>query len=81
MRWERWKGNEVARWERWESGEVGRWEVPGFIQGWGAQGESKIFFLFLMLIKGTKGRSDVNQGNKGDGLKIFLCPQGWKNTP
>ena len=25
-----------------------------------------------MLIKGTKGRSDVNQGNEGDGLKIFL---------
>ena len=28
-------------------------------------------FLFLMLIKGTKGLSDVNQGNEGDGLKIF----------
>ena len=40
--WERWKSNEVARWERQESGEVGRWEVPGFIQGWGTQGESKI---------------------------------------
>ena len=25
-----------------------------------------------MLIKGTKGRSDVNQGNEGDELKIFL---------
>ena len=25
-----------------------------------------------MLITGTKGRSDVNQGNEGDGLKIFL---------
>ena len=37
-RWERWKGNEV---ERWESGEVGRWDVPGFIQGWETQGESK----------------------------------------
>ena len=41
-RWERWKGNEVARWGRQESGEIGRWEVPGFIQGWGTQGESKI---------------------------------------
>ena len=41
-RWERWKGNEVARWERQESCEVGRWEVPGFIQEWGIQGESKI---------------------------------------
>ena len=36
------KGYEVARWERQDSGEVGRWEVPGFIQGWGTQGESKI---------------------------------------
>ena len=27
---------------RWEVGEVGRWEVPGFIQGWGTQCESKI---------------------------------------
>ena len=26
-----------------------------------------------MLIKGTKGRSDVNQGKEGDELKIFLC--------
>ena len=25
-----------------------------------------------MLIKGMKGQSDVNQGNEGDGLKIFL---------
>ena len=41
-RWERWKGNEVVRWKRQESGEVGRWEVPGLIQGWGTQGESKI---------------------------------------
>ena len=31
---------------------MGRWEFSGFIQGWGS--ESKIFFLFLMLIKGTK---------------------------
>ena len=28
-------------------------------------------FLFLMLIKGTKGPSDVNEGNEGSGLKIF----------
>ena len=25
-----------------------------------------------MLIKGKKGQSDVNQENRGDGLKIFL---------
>ena len=42
MAWERWEGSEVARCEWWESGEVGRWEVPGFIQGWGTHGESKI---------------------------------------
>ena len=23
-----------------ERGELARWEVPGFIQGWGTQGES-----------------------------------------
>ena len=44
----------MARWERWESGEVGRWEVPEFIQGWGAQGGSKVLFFV----------SDVNHGNK-----------------
>ena len=39
-----WEVGEVGRWEGkvGESGEVGRWEVPGFIQGWGTQGESKI---------------------------------------
>ena len=26
-----------------------------------------------MLIKGTKEQSDVNQGDKGNELKIFLC--------
>ena len=41
-RWGRWEGSEVARWGRWESGEVGRWGVPGFVQGWGMQGDSKI---------------------------------------
>ena len=41
-RWERWKDNEVAKWERWESGELGRWEVPGFIQWWVTQVETKI---------------------------------------
>ena len=40
--WETWKGSAVARWERRESDEVGRWEIPGFIQVWETQGESKI---------------------------------------
>ena len=53
---------------------MGRWEVPGFIQGWGIQDKCKILsFFLLMLIKGTKRLSDVNQGNEGVGLKIFLC--------
>ena len=30
-RWERWRGNEVARLKRQESSERGRWEAPGFI--------------------------------------------------
>ena len=38
----RWKGGKGGRVMRWESGEVGKWKVPGFIQGWGTQGESKI---------------------------------------
>ena len=37
----------MARWERWESSEVARWEVPGFVQGLGTQGESKILFHFM----------------------------------
>ena len=45
--WEKWNSNEVAWWKRQESGEVGRWEVPGFIQGWGTQGESKILSSYF----------------------------------
>ena len=43
--WEMRKCNDVARWKRQESGEVGMWEVPGFSQGCGTQGESKILSL------------------------------------
>ena len=44
---ERQKGSEVVRWE---SDEMRRWEAPGFFQGWGMQGESKISpFLFLLV--------------------------------
>ena len=42
MLWEGGKGGRVMRWERQGSGELGRWKVPGFIQRWGTQGESKI---------------------------------------
>ena len=58
-RWERWKGNEVAKWERWESAEVGSWEVPGFIKG----GEYRVSPRFCLFV------SDANQGNKG----VVLC--------
>ena len=34
MRWQGGKGRRVLRW--------GRWKVPGFIQGWGTHGKSKI---------------------------------------
>ena len=61
-RWERWEGSEVAKWRRWESGEVGRWKVPGFIQGWKMQDESKFIFLFLMLIKERNGRVGFRDG-------------------
>ena len=44
-----------------------------FYSRMGTQGESKILSFCLMLVKGTKRWSDVNQGNEGDGLKIFLC--------
>ena len=48
-----WEVGEVGRWEGgkggrvmgWQGGRVVRWEwweVPGFIQGWETQGESKI---------------------------------------
>ena len=54
-RWGRWESSEVARWKRWENGEAKRWQVPGFIQRWGTQDETK-FHLFVF---------DVNQGNEG----------------
>ena len=68
MRWERWKNNEVARWERRESGEVVRWQGGRFLVLFKG-GEYRVrqrFYLFV---------SDVNQGNEGDGLKIFLHTQ------
>ena len=36
------EGSEMTRCQRRESDEVGRWEAPGFIQGIGTQGESKV---------------------------------------
>ena len=57
-RWEIWKGGEVVRWQ---GGKVG---VPWFYSRVGDAGRVQDFiFLFLMLIKGAKGR---------DEFKIFL---------
>ena len=57
--------SEMATW-KW-------WEIPGFIQGWGTKGESKISSFF----------SDVNQRNEGAGsVQDFLAwLQGWKDCP
>ena len=68
---EKWESSDVARWERWESSEVARWEVPGFIRGWGMQGESKILSFV----------SDVNQRNEVAGcVQDILAWQGWKDS-
>ena len=61
-----WEVGEVGRWERWKGNEVVRWEDGRFLvlfKG-GEHRVSPRFYLFV---------SDVNQGNEGDGLKIFLC--------
>ena len=69
---EKWESSDVARWERWGSSEVARWEVPGFIRGWGMQGESKILSFV----------SDVNQRNEVAGCvqDILAWQQGWKDS-
>ena len=69
---EKWESSDVARWERWGSSEVARWEVPGFIRGWGMQGESKILSFV----------SDVNQRNEVAGCvqDILAWRQGWKGS-
>ena len=60
MRWEKWKGSEVAKWKRRQSGKLGRWEVP-FLSKGVERRESPRFHLFV---------SDVNQWNAGGG---FSC--------
>ena len=42
MRWQGGKGARVVRWQGGKGGRVVRWEVPGFIQGWGTESQSKI---------------------------------------
>ena len=60
MRWEGGKGGKVMKWQGGKGGRVVKWEGERFL------------VLFLMLIKGMKERSDINQGNEGDRFKIFL---------
>ena len=59
---ERWKG---TRWQVGKGGRVVRWEGGRFLVSFkvGEHRVSPRFYLFV---------SDVNQGNEGDGLKIFL---------
>ena len=71
VRWQVGKSGRVVMWERWGSSEVARWEVPGFIRGWGMQGESKILSFV----------SDVNQRNEVAGcVQDILAWQGWKDS-
>ena len=75
MRWEGAKGGRVMRWQGGKGGRVVRWEAGRFLvlfKG-GEHRVSPRFYLFVSDVKGTKGQSDVNQRNEGDGLKIFLC--------
>ena len=64
----------MAGWERWESSEVARRVVPGFIQEWGTQGESR-FHLFA---------SDVDQ-QRNEGARwvqdYLVWSQGCKDFP
>ena len=69
-----WGSRKVGRAMMWQGGRVVRWQ--------GAR--------FLVLCKGGEGMvsprfdlfvSDVNQGNEGDGLKIFLHATGMEDTP
>ena len=73
MRREDGKVGRVMRFQGGKGGRMVRWEGERFLVLFNG-GEHRVSpRLFLMLIKGTKGQSDINQGNKGDGLKSFLC--------
>ena len=69
VRWERWKGSEVA------SGKGDRvvsWGGGRFLfysRVWNAGRVQDFIFLYLMLINGTQG------------VDFLACPQGWKDTP
>ena len=74
MRWQSGKGRRVLRWQG------GRFLV--LFKG-GEDRVSSRFYLFVSNVnQGAKGWFDVNQGNEGDGLKIFLHTlRDGKNTP
>ena len=65
MRWEGGKGGRVMRWQGGKGGRVVRWEGGRFLvlfKG-GEHRVSPRFYLFV---------SNVNQGDEGNGLKIFF---------
>ena len=79
--WNSGKGGRVVTWQDGKDRRVVRWKgvrFLGLFNGWDEVRVREFIFLFLMLIKGNKGRSDVNQGNKQDGLQISLraCTDG-----
>ena len=73
--WWRGTGGKVMRWQGGKGRRVVRWEDGRFLvlfKG-GEDSVSPRFYLFVSDVnQGVKGRSDVNQRNEGDGLKIFL---------
>ena len=50
-----WDVSELGRWQRWKGNEVARWEVPGLLKG----GEHRVcprFYLFVSHVnQGNKG--------------------------
>ena len=94
VKWEGRKFGRVIRWQDREDGRVVRWEGERFLVLFkkGGRRVSLIFyllvsgvnqhfiFLLLMLIKGTKRWSDLNQGNEGNGLKIYFRAFRNRNT-
>ena len=68
MRWKGGKGGRIMRWPAGKGGRIMRWQggKGGRVVG-NTGGEHRVSPRFCFFV------SDVNQGNEGDGLKIFLC--------
>ena len=74
MKWDGGKGERVMRWQGRKGRRLVRWEGGRLLVLFKGREHrvSSRFYLFV---------SDVNQGNEGDGLKIFLHASRWKDTP